>query len=105
MINKIIFVAGFLGLSALQVAYADNGKSIHDSACAMCHGSGMAGAPKTGDKSAWQERIAKGVAELEKNAIVGMQGYSGFMPPKGGNPKLSDSDVKAAVAYMITASK
>jgi cytochrome c5 len=77
------------------------GKATYDSVCHVCHGAGVAGAPKFGDKAAWGPRIAQGVAALHANAIKG----KGAMPPKGGNPSLSDADVFAAVDYMVGAAK
>ena len=77
------------------------GKSTYDSVCHVCHGAGVAGAPKLGDKAAWAPRIKQGVAQLHATAIKG----KAAMPPKGGNPALSDADVKAAVDYMAAAAK
>lgn len=85
----------------LAEAGADAGKATYDKACAMCHGSGMAGAPKFGDKDAWAPRIAQGMDTLSAHAIGGFKG----MPAKGGNTSLSDDDVKAAVQYIVGASK
>ncbi|MBX3704352.1 MAG: cytochrome c5 family protein [Steroidobacteraceae bacterium] len=76
-------------------------KMIYDTACMACHGMGIAGAPKTGDRGAWNPRIAAGTATLYKHAIEGFQGSVGFMPAKGGRADLSDDAVKAAVDYMI----
>jgi cytochrome c len=59
------------------------------------------GAPKVGDKDVWAPLIAEGVDVLDQNAIKGV----GKMPPKGGNMKLSDDEVKAAVGYMVEKSK
>jgi cytochrome c5 len=89
---------------AAPAASADAGKKIYDSACVACHGAGIAGAPKVGDKAAWTARIAQGSATLYEHAIKGFQGKAGFMPPKGGSTA-SDADVKAAVDYMVAASK
>lgn len=86
-------------------AGADKGKATYDATCATCHTAGVAGAPKLGDKAAWKDRIAKGEAALNNNAIKGFQGKAGFMPPKGGNAALKDEDVKAAVQYMVEKSK
>ncbi len=77
------------------------GKSTYDAVCHVCHGAGVAGAPKFGDKAAWAPRIKEGVAQLHANAIKG----KAAMPPKGGNPSLSEADVSAAVDYMVSAAK
>jgi cytochrome c5 len=82
-------------------AAAGSGKSTYDTVCQVCHGAGVAGAPKFGDKAAWAPRIKQGVEVLHANAIKG----KGAMPPKGGNPSLADADVKAAVDYMVSAAK
>jgi cytochrome c5 len=76
---------------------AGKGKSIYTSTCTVCHGPGVAGAPKTGDKAAWAPRLKAGTAALHTSAIKGKNA----MPPKGGNLSLSDADVKAAVDYMV----
>jgi cytochrome c5 len=68
--------------------------------CSTCHGAGIAGAPKVGDKAAWAPRIAQGIDALTANAIKG----KGAMPPKGGS-SASDADIKAVVTYMVNASK
>ena len=73
------------------------GESIYTSKCIACHG-----APKLGDKPAWDARIAKGNAVLSQHAIEGFKGNTGFMPPKGGYMTLSDDDVSLAVQYMIS---
>ena len=77
-------------------AGARSGEEIVKSVCATCHQTGVANAPKIGDKVAWAPRIKEGFDELVKDAIKG----KGAMPPKGGNPSLSDDDVARAVAFM-----
>jgi len=90
----------------LQIAQAgDKGKTVYDTACVVCHQTGVGGAPKFGDKAAWADRIAKGEATLSEHAIKGFQGKAGMMPPKGGRADLSGEDVKAAVSYMVGASQ
>ncbi len=59
----------------------------------------------TGDKAAWAPRIAQGMATLQKNAIDGLQGSAGFMPPKGGRSDLSDGEINAAVEYLVEQAK
>lgn len=75
------------------------GEKIYKGTCGVCHETGVAGAPKHGDKAAWQPRLAQGVDVLDKHAIEGIRA----MPPRGGNGKLSDAEVRDAVAYMIAA--
>ena len=89
---------------AAAAASADVGKKIYDSACVACHGAGIAGAPKFGDKAAWADRIKQGQNVLYEHAIKGFQGKNGMMPPKGGSTA-SDDEVKAAVDYMAAAAK
>jgi len=82
-----------------------NGQQIYQTTCVACHDAGIAGAPKLGDKSQWAKHIAKGVDALYASAVNGVQGSAGAMPPKGGNPALSDAEVRAAVDYMVARSK
>jgi cytochrome c5 len=82
----------------------DAGKALYTATCAACHGAGIAGAPKFGDKAAWAPRIAQGKDALYAHAIKGFQGKAGVMPPKGGSTA-PDSEVKAAVDYMTAAAK
>ena len=74
------------------------GESIYKQSCAVCHAAGVAGAPKLSDKTAWAPRIAKGMEAMYASGIKG----KGAMPAKGGNPSLTDADVKAAVDYMVS---
>ena len=85
-------------------ASADSGKALFNAACIACHGAGIAGAPKVGDKAGWAARIAQGNAVLYDHAIKGFQGKAGVMPPKGGSAA-PDADVRAAVDYMVAAAK
>lgn len=90
--------------AAAATASADAGKKLFESTCQACHGSGIAGAPKFGDKAAWAPRLKQGKATLYEHALKGFQGKAGMMPPKGGSTA-SDEDVKAAVDYMAAAAK
>lgn len=78
-----------------------DGKAIYDSTCVACHGTGVAGAPKTGDKAAWAPRLKTGMEALYASALKG----KGGMPIKGGNMALADADIKAAVDYLAGAAK
>jgi cytochrome c5 len=78
------------------------GEEVYKKTCVLCHGAGVAGAPKIGDKADWGPRIAQGKDTLYEHALKGFTGSKGAMPPKGGNPALSDDDVKAGVDYMVS---
>jgi cytochrome c5 len=78
-----------------------DGKKVYDTTCMACHGTGVAGAPKFGDKAAWAPRVKSGVDALYTASLKG----KGAMPAKGGATTLSDADVKAAVDYMAAAVK
>jgi cytochrome c5 len=90
--------------AAAAPATAGAGKALYGSTCIACHGAGIAGAPKFGDKAAWAPRVAQGVNVLYDHALKGFQGKAGVMPPKGGSAA-PDADVKAAVDYMAAAAK
>jgi cytochrome c5 len=77
------------------------GKAVYASDCAACHDTGVTGAQKLTDTAAWSALIKEGKEYLYKAAIEGSFGG----PPRGGNDKLSDADVKAAVDYMVQEAK
>lgn len=80
---------------------AKSGEEVYNGACVACHGAGVAGAPKMGDKGVWAPRIAQGVNTLYEHAIKGFK----TMPAKGGQVALSDDEVKAAVDFQVAKSK
>lgn len=77
------------------------GQAVFASSCVACHGAGVAGAPRLGDRADWAPRIAQGREVLYRHAVAGYTGSKGVMPPKGGNASLTDGDVRAAVDYMV----
>lgn len=94
--------------AAAQVAYGGttDGKTIYDNLCTSCHTNGVAGAPELGNKAKWAPRIAEGLDTLIKHATEGYHGPDGnFMPAKGGNPALTDAQVKAAVTWIVGQAK
>lgn len=108
--GMVIVVALVLGLGlaparASSGADKTEGKAVYEKACKFCHSTGVMGSPKLGDKTDWKERIAKGMDTLVDHSINGFQGKNGKMPPRGGNPDLTDGQVKAAVQYMVDESE
>jgi cytochrome c5 len=74
------------------------GKPVYEAHCAACHATGVAGAPKAGDKAAWGNRVSQGYATLYDHALHGIRG----MPAKGGNADLPEADLANAVGYLFT---
>ncbi|MEO0574305.1 MAG: c-type cytochrome [Pseudomonadota bacterium] len=77
------------------------GSQVYNNACGACHTGGIGGAPKLGDASAWETRVAQGLDILRQHAVEGYQGSAGYMPAKGGNLALSDEEVHRAIDYMV----
>ena len=73
------------------------GIAVYNRACVACHGTGVANAPKLGDRAAWKPRIAQGIDRLLVTSVAGM----GAMPPRGTCADCSDDDLKAAIEYML----
>jgi len=78
-------------------AVARSGAEVYQAACLACHATGAAGAPKTGDKAAWEPRVALGMDVLMASVVNG----KGAMPPRGGNPSLTDEEIGKAIDYML----
>ena len=76
---------------------AIDGGDIYSNVCSACHETGAAGAPIRGDEEAWSARVEQGFATLLDHSINGI----GAMPARGGNPNLSDEEMKAATKYMV----
>jgi cytochrome c5 len=76
---------------------AADGAAVYSAVCARCHATGEYGAPKLGDRVAWQPRLHEGVDHLLDQAIEGL----GAMPPRGGMDDLGDAELRAAIVYML----
>jgi cytochrome c5 len=86
---------------ALAPAWAADGKAVYDKTCVACHASGVANAPKLGDKAAWAPRVATGKPAL----LASVKNGKGAMPPKAGVADLKDDDIQAAIDFMLAAVK
>jgi len=78
-----------------------DGAAVYASGCNVCHATGVAGAPKLGDKTAWAPRMGLGIEGLTASVIKG----KGAMPPRGAVANATDAQLRGAVEYMVTASK
>lgn len=84
------------------VAMPTSGKELFEQTCSACHGAGIAGAPKAGDKTAWAPHLAHGLPMLYQHALHGFTGTTGTMPAKGGRTDVPDAMVEQAVNYMVS---
>jgi cytochrome c5 len=87
--------------AAPQKAGPADGKAVYDKVCVACHQQSVAGSPRLGDKAAWAPRVKQGMDVLVQSVLKG----KGAMPPRGGNPSLSDAEARAAVDFMVSQSK
>lgn len=103
IVNERISRVGSVAVIDPSKAAAAGPKSAEDvykGVCGACHTSGVAGAPKIGDKAAWSTRLATGMDALTVSVVNG----KGAMPPKGGGADLSEAEITSAIAYMLTES-
>jgi cytochrome c5 len=75
------------------------GEEVYKEVCSSCHGIGALGAPRFGNKPDWAPRIAKGYDSLLTNAVNGLKS----MPPRGGDPDISDIEMNRTMVYMANA--
>ena len=91
---KKLFAALLMVSAAGAMAGPDMDK--YNKSCKVCHETGAANAPKTGDAAAWEPRMAKGMDALVQAVNTGLNA----MPPKGMCFDCSDDDYKALIEYM-----
>lgn len=89
---------------SISASVTKSGQQNYDLYCALCHNSGLGGAPIVGSNSDWMARMRVGAPALIQHAIDGFTGSSGMMPPKGGFINLTDAQVGDAVEYMMEGS-
>ena len=91
--------AALLKVSASAPHAAQSPDQILTCVCSACHGAGLLGAPKLGDKAAWSARAgsAGGANGLAASAIKGKN----QMPPRGGAADLTDAEIKATIELML----
>ncbi|HUM96176.1 MAG TPA: c-type cytochrome, partial [Candidatus Competibacter sp.] len=79
------------------IAVQLTGAQVYNKVCAACHAAGTLGAPKTGAKDQWDPRFAQGLDTLVSHTVNGLRA----MPAKGGDPSLSETNLKDAIIYML----
>jgi len=100
-VGEVTVEAGSTPVTVATSAAVDIGQQRYQEYCHICHETGLAGAPKFGDKAGWAPRIAEGMDVLLKHAIDGYKA----MPAKGTCLNCSDDEIKKAIEYMISHSK
>jgi cytochrome c5 len=88
-------------LTLMQTARSTRGKQIYLYNCSVCHDQGILGAPKIADVQQWRVRIKQNMDVLILHTING----KGKMPAKGGCAYCSDSEIIAAVKYLVQQSQ
>lgn len=84
------------GSDHVPVAGGKSGEAVYQQVCKACHETGVAKAPKFGDREAWEDLIEEGQDVLTAHAWVGVRG----MPPRGGEPSLTLAEFSRATAFM-----
>jgi cytochrome c5 len=84
-------------IEAEPAAIVADGSAVYNGLCSACHAVGAAGAPITGSEQMAARLQEKGIEGLIANAIGGLNA----MPARGGNPSLTDEQVKSAVEFML----
>src|SRR5437879_8601886 len=97
-IAKRLQPVGRVEFGAAGAAGSRTGEQVYKAVCTNCHQTGVAGAPKLGDKAAWAPLVKEGLNELVGEAIRGVRA----MPPRGGDPSLTDDEVARAVPCLAT---
>ena len=96
----LAIIASIASIHAFAQNAERSGKEVVDGTCAACHATGANGAPKIGDQAAWSKLTSQGLAGLTKVVLKGIR----QMPPHGANMKLTDTEIKRAVTYMVNQS-
>lgn len=96
LLAKLMLVYVFLSLSVVAQAEGFNAEEKYKSTCNVCHGSGVAGAPRKGDSNAWATRLAQG----EEAMLNSVKNGKGAMPAKGLCTDCTDEQFKALINYL-----
>ncbi|RYV03037.1 cytochrome c5 family protein [Shewanella sp. OPT22] len=112
MKKQLAMIAVVASVFSVNAFAAKDGKATYMQACHVCHGTGLAGAPKVHDQKAWKERFDKVSSVPQSGGKKGMDGLvavalkgKGAMPPKGTCVACNADDLKAAIEFMMGKAK
>ncbi len=97
--SRLTLAAAFVALMpSLNLAHAGT-PELYNQACATCHAAAVLGAPKAGDKAAWDARIkAEGLPTMVQHVKGGYKN----MPARGLCNTCTDEDFSNLIHYMAT---
>lgn len=90
-------------LSVADEASVTAGKAVYSQTCIACHGANGKGAiPGVRNLTDPNGALTKSDEELIESIVNGTQTPGSFMamPPKGGNPILTEEDINAVITYL-----
>lgn len=94
--KKLLILALTAASATFTFAADDATVAKYNQSCGICHGSGAAGAPKTGSTEDWAPRLEKGMDALVASVVNGLNA----MPPKGMCNDCTADDYRALIIYM-----
>lgn len=95
--KKLLIAAAVAALSvSVQTNSYAEAPANYQSSCFACHGTGAAGAPKTGDKETWAKRLEGGMDAM----VAAVKQGKGAMPPMGLCQTCTDDDFKKLIEFM-----
>ncbi len=98
---RLLASAMLFGAIAVPASASERrGEEVVQATCSACHATGKDGAPKIGDKQAWEKRRARGLTSLTQTALAGIR----KMPAHGGSTDASDLEISRAITYMVNQS-
>jgi cytochrome c5 len=74
-----------------------DGAEVYGGLCKTCHDTGVAEAPIPGSELMAARVSERGLDGMVQNVLNGLNA----MPPRGGNPALTDEQIQAAVEFML----
>ncbi|MGV8934037.1 MAG: c-type cytochrome [Gallionellaceae bacterium] len=98
----LVILAGS-GVFNASAAEKNRGASIYNTTCVVCHGAdGEGNMPGVSDLKQKDAGLYQSDALLMDRMLKGYQSATSSMdmPPKGGDPTLTESDLKEVLKYM-----